>query len=351
MSSFKFNQGIYYCILLLVGVNIQFSCHKQSVIVLKRIAENPAYVPAQQLKQAQMPFRIDPLPTTSPFPKDNKRNRCIPCLPVGKKYIVHIETTRDPISNIGLKLFYDNKQTKEYSSSSNKSGNALDLSALGGNFNAKHTKWVSPALEFKAINVYAQSFPTPNTPSYRNDMLIEIHDEQGELVYHSTANLMAHPPNWREGNVKEGLELTVVGSMCKNNNNSQNSICQNKGRYPENGKYKVEVQVDNGGTIQRLFIFKQTKNGDADYESFDVYQKQKFTTPEFELNDQTLEFSVNAYSHLGPITIKLIKDNQVIETIKGDNSVFIRLKDDKIEKNTIGAAVWSPAGFWTTYIY
>lgn len=336
--------SIYICISFWLLIFI--ACRKERLVVLQRIKPRTENVTQPQSNPTpNIPIIIGDLPVVSPF-KTPERKVCTPCLTAGKKYIVTIQSTHDPISTIGLRIASgsDGKQVKEYAWGVGRTG--LPIEQLKGEFNESKTKWVSPPLEFKAINAYMRSFPSPLSPSYRNDVMIEITDEQGKVIYHSSANLMAHPPNWREGNIKEGLSLSMVGSICKDGNTQ--SGCRNKGRYPENGRYKVRVKA-NGGTIQRLFIFKENKNGDADYESFDVYQKTNFETPEFEVDDQILELSLTAASKNGNITVELIKNEKVIETVTG-SGIFIKLEGNQISKTNNGTGVWPPSGFWTTYL-
>lgn len=335
-------RNIYmYTILGLLSV----ACRKERLVMLQRI--NPQQGVAENL--APTNYAILSLPSESPF-QTPPRNVCTPCLERGKKYKIIVQTTHDPISSIEVEFRKNedanNKQTTKYVWNSVNVGSPIE--ELHGTFNENKTKWETPLLEFTAIGVVMHSFPSPSTSSYRNDAKIELTDQDGNVIYHSTANVMFNPPNWIEGNTKNGLYLTVIGSICKA---GVQTPCPTRGNYPATGRYKIRVKAENGGTIQRLFLFTKDKNGDANYNSFNVFQKTEFETPELEINDQILEFSLTAGGHNGNISVEVIKDGNVIQRKAGSSDVFIRFSDQvpHVDARVSGTGQWPASGFWTTY--
>lgn len=332
------------------------ACRKQNFIVLERVDKSnptPTIQPATTSAQEPEPVaELSPLPNESPFRKQRRNNGCLPCLPNGR-YTILVQSTHDPISNISIRLRQgdDGRDVQEYVWGEGERV-GLPLENLNGTFNANNTKWESPPLEFKAFSANMSSYPTPGSGSYRNDVLIQITNERGDVLYHSTANLMAHPPNWRQGNSIVGIDrrggasITMVGSICRGN--SQYG-CQTQGRYPEIGRYKIKVSVADGGTIRRLFLLRKMANGDADFESFDVYQKSSFITPEFVIDREVLEFSATADpENSRNITLEVYKDGRLLETVSG-SVAYIRFWNDEILKYNNGTGIWPPSGFWTTY--
>lgn len=335
----------YIRIYIILGL-LSIACRKERLVMLQRIKPQQGVV----ANLTPTNYAILSLSSESPF-QTPPRNGCTPCLERGKKYKITVQTTHDPISSLDVDFRKNedenNKQTTKYVWNSVNVGSPIEN--LHGTFNENKTKWETPLLEFTAIGVVMHSFHTVSTSSYRNDAKIELTDEDGRVVYHSTSNLMFNPPNWVEGNTKDGLYLTVIGSICKAN--EQTPPCPTRGHYPETGRYKIRAKAENGGTIQRLFLFTKNKNGDAKYQSFNVFQKTEFETPEFAINDQILEFSLTAGGNNGNISVEVIKDGREIRSESGSSDVFIRFSDQvsQVDTRVNGTGQWPASGFWKTY--